>query len=380
MSEMHELAGFMDHAIGEIIDDAWKASYSCRERIFLLRCLLDQRRLSGKRKKNKRRGISVPPFLIASIASDCNLFCTGCYARANGSCGESQEEQQLSADRWGELFSEADELGVGFVLLAGGEPFMRREVIEKAGQHKRILFPLFTNGTMFGDGDAEFFARHRNLIPLFSMEGLKRKTDDRRGEGIFQVVTAGMNALKGKKVLFGASITVKNDNIDEVTSEDFLTELHRLGCRIVLYVEYVPALQEKADLTLNEQDRAVLEQRIKDHKRSRNSMVFLSFPGDEKKVGGCLAAGRGFFHISPDGNAEPCPFSPFSDRNVRDHSLEDVLSSPFFQKLRESGLMQQDHGGGCALFGSEDRISKLLVSCNASRSADQAERFSEPMV
>ena len=29
-------------------------------------------------------GVDVPPFLICSISTECNLSCKGCYARANG--------------------------------------------------------------------------------------------------------------------------------------------------------------------------------------------------------------------------------------------------------------------------------------------------------
>jgi len=45
--------------------------------------------------------------------------------------------------------------------------------------------------------------------------------------------------------------------------------------------------------------------------------LFVAFPGDEDLYGGCLAAGRGFVHISPEGRLEPCPFSPFSDVSLK---------------------------------------------------------------
>ena len=89
-------------------------------------------------------------------------------------------------------------------------------------------------------------------------------------------------------------------------------------------------------------------------------MMFLSFPGDEKFMGGCLAAGRGFFHINPQGEAEACPFSPYSDRNLKEHSLLEVLRSPFFAKLREAELVGGEHTGGCALFERDDEVRKLL--------------------
>ena len=89
-------------------------------------------------------------------------------------------------------------------------------------------------------------------------------------------------------------------------------------------------------------------------------MIFLSFPGDEEAMGGCLASGRGFFHINAFGAAEPCPVSPFSDRSLKNHSLKEALNSPLFIRLRNSGVQEISHNGGCALFGQEDRIKEML--------------------
>ena len=91
-------------------------------------------------------------------------------------------------------------------------------------------------------------------------------------------------------------------------------------------------------------------------------IVFISFPGDEKNSGGCIAAGRGFFHINSHGGAEPCPFSPFSDINVRDTSLKEAIGSRLFKRLVSEGLLDEDHKGGCILFekqlenGSVERL------------------------
>jgi MoaA/NifB/PqqE/SkfB family radical SAM enzyme len=89
-------------------------------------------------------------------------------------------------------------------------------------------------------------------------------------------------------------------------------------------------------------------------------MLFLSFPGDEKKMGGCLAAGRGFFHINTDGAAENCPFSPYSDRNIRTSTLLEVLKSPLFQALRDEQLVGGAHTGGCALFEHQEDVRRIL--------------------
>ena len=91
------------------------------------------------------------------------------------------------------------------------------------------------------------------------------------------------------------------------------------------------------------------------------NMVFVSFPGDEKTSGGCLAAGRGFFHINSHGGAEPCPFSPYSDVNVKNTSLRQALRSPLFTAWREQGVLMEEHSGGCVLFERKESVEAILA-------------------
>ena len=59
--------------------------------------------------------------------------------------------EQLTDEEWLRIFEEADDLGVSFILLAGGEPMLRRDIIEAAGKRPNILFPIFTNGTFMDE-------------------------------------------------------------------------------------------------------------------------------------------------------------------------------------------------------------------------------------
>ena len=88
-------------------------------------------------------------------------------------------------------------------------------------------------------------------------------------------------------------------------------------------------------------------------------LVFISFPGDEKTSGGCLAAGRGFFHINAYGGAEPCPFSAYSDTSLKEVPLEEALESPLFLKLQSSGTLIGEHTGGCVLFEQEELVKQF---------------------
>lgn len=266
------------------------------------------------RAQQEQNGTHIPPFLIASVATQCNLWCSGCYARANGSCGDGPLQEQLSAEDWRRLFQEASDLGVSFILLAGGEPLLRRDVIEAAAAFDNMIFPVFTNGTLLDDDYLNLFDQHRNLVPVLSMEGDAAKTDARRGDGVSEQVAEAIRQLKTRGILFGSSITVTTENQIAVTDSSFVSSLRESGCGVIFYVEYVPVEKGTEHLILKDEDLHTLEaqlESLRNHKKNKG-LILLSFPGDEEKMGGCLAAGRGFFHISATGSAEPCPFSPYS--------------------------------------------------------------------
>ena len=71
---------------------------------------------------NRIDGEHIPPFLIASITSKCNLHCAGCYSRCNHATVDSEPVCQLTSEGWLRVFNEADDLGISFILLAGDQP------------------------------------------------------------------------------------------------------------------------------------------------------------------------------------------------------------------------------------------------------------------
>ncbi len=143
-----------------------------------------------------------------------------------------------------------------------------------------------------------------------------------------------MDRLRAAKILFGASVTITTENLAEVTSAAFLDLLRDRVCRLVFYIEYTAIDHGSKEMELDPARREELEGKMTGIKSAYPWMVFISFPGDEKHMGGCLAGGRGFFHINPYGSAEPCPFSPYSDRNLRKVSLLDAVNSPFCSSMR----------------------------------------------
>lgn len=364
MYSMFRLNEYMNSGIANIADTAGRFYLRNRQgQAFMLKMALSLRQSTKIRERFEKSGMHVPPFLIASIATSCNLRCAGCYAYANGGCGDNAPKEPMSTDDWKKVFDEATKLGISFILLAGGEPLLRRDVIELAAGYENIFFPIFTNGTLLDDDYLTLFDEHRNLIPVLSIEGDAEKTDMRRGKGVSNIVLQTATALKEKGILLGTSITVTSENAVDVTEQSFVSALRDNGCGLVFFVEYVPAEAGTEHLILSENELRELQKRIDllRNDKANGGMIMLSFPGDEEAMGGCLAAGRGFFHINADGGAEPCPFSPYSEMNLKEQSLTDVLQSTFFEKVRElSAAEALNHKGGCTLFQFKTEVENAF--------------------
>ncbi len=322
---------------------------------FLLSTCLDQQRAVWRRAGCQKKGVQVPPMMIVSITNRCNLNCAGCYARAI----HPEPETEMSEARLFELGDEAEELGISIVLVAGGEPLLRPAFFDLAKRHPRILFLVFTNGLLINEEVLTKFDATRNLIPMLSLEGRQMETDLRRGNGIYKLVQQKMDLLRGHGLFFGTSLTLTRSNYDLITSIDFQKHLNRLGSRVSIFVDYVPVKAQTEDLLLTPEQKRGEAAWMKTLQESVPGL-FVSLPGDEEQYGGCLAGGRGFIHVNPQGRLEACPFAPFSDTDLSGMSLKEALASPLMRVIRENADKLSESRGGCALWENRDWVLEQM--------------------
>ncbi len=304
-----------------------------------------------KREKAAAEGRTVPGILIASVTRRCNLRCAGCYSMSLRP-GDSNE---LSDDRFFELFTEAAELGVGTLMIAGGEPLMRRALLERTARIPGPIMPVFTNGTLVDDAYVDLFARSR-LVPIFSVEGDAPFTAERRGQGIHEKIMERCAELRRRGVLFGFSVTLTAANADSVLSERFLRGVEDSGASVLFLIEYVPVAPGSEGLVLSDAQKADLSA---PGRFDRYRFMAVSLPGDEEAFGGCLAAGRGFIHLADDGALEACPFAPYSDVSAADRPLAEALESPLMKAIRARHSELTETKGGCALWNKKGWIASL---------------------
>jgi len=310
-----------------------------------------QKGQARKRAAAAAAGRSVPGILIASVTRRCNLDCEGCYSKAL----RPGAAPELSDERFDELFREAVDMGVGTLLVAGGEPLVRMGLLERVAALRGPAVVVFTNGTLFDERAEDLFARS-GMIPIFSVEGDAAFTAARRGEGVHEGALAAAAGLRRRGAPFGLSVTLTSRNADLALSDAFLERVAAIGASVLFMIEFVPVRPGTEALVLEARQKALLD----DASRfDRRPFMTVSLPGDEEAFGGCLAAGRGFIHLADDGALEACPFAPFSDSNAGSAGLAAALDSPMMRDIRARHSELTETKGGCALWNKKGWVASL---------------------
>jgi len=288
-----------------------------------------------------RHGCNPPDFLTLSPGKTCNLRCVGCYADA----GPTREK--LDWATFDRIVSEARELWGGrFFVLSGGEPFAYQDagkgVLELAERHPDCFFIMYTNGTLISDTVARRLGQLGNLSPSLSVEGLRERTDARRGAGVFEKVLLAMERLRREKVFFGVSLTATRDNAEEIFSDEAVDLFFgRMGALYAWVFHYMPIGRAPSlELMMTPTQRIRLYERI--WQLVREQRIFIAdFWNSATATNGCIAGGRpgGYFYVNWNGDVCPCVFVPYSPVNIKDvyargGTLEDVWSEPLFGAFR----------------------------------------------
>ena len=322
---------------------------------FFLRTVMRQRKAARTRASWQEKGSHVPPIALFSITNRCNLHCKGCYSWAL----HKTSGQEMSREKMMSVLEEARELGILFFALAGGEPFVRREVLDITKEFPEIIFLIFTNGLLIDEELLMKMKKQKNIVPVLSLEGYEEETDGRRGKGVYEGLEKVIQKLKRNGIFYSVSVTLTRNNYESVTDDQFINNLVALGCKLFFFVEYSPVQEGTEDWIVTDGQRDDIMNRIKAFRKKFRSL-FIAVPGDEEEIGGCLSAGRGFIHISATGDIEPCPFAPYSDTNLRESTLKDALQSRFLRTIRENHDQLRETEGGCALWAKRHWVRSLL--------------------
>ena len=282
-----------------------------------------------KREALSTNGDKVPAFFVVSPTMKCNLSCRGCYA------GLYRKDEVLPVSEMDRLFKEARSLGIYFVTISGGEPWLLKdELLGLFRKYNDMFFLTYTNGTLLDRATCREIARLGNVAPAISVEGFQEETEERRGAKTWPRIMQAMDNLRWEGALFGFSATANSRNMDVLTSPEFVTFLQQKGCMFGWYFQFLPVGKDPVlELVPSAEQRVEMGRRIT-ALRERMPMFLADFWNDGPAAGGCLAGGRHYLHILNNGSVEPCVFAHFSADSIKGKTLFEVANSPFFKAIR----------------------------------------------
>jgi MoaA/NifB/PqqE/SkfB family radical SAM enzyme len=158
------------------------------------------------------------------LTEKCNLSCKHCYL-AKFTPNEYQSDMEINC--WNDLFENLCAKGVRRVLLLGGEPALRMDVILLSKQ----IFPyvdIITNGTIY-------IPEEFNDRLYISIDGNEQTHDNLRGKGTFRQIIN--NYKYDKRVIIAMTLTKEN----YIEMEDMIKLAKEFKFRGVACDIYTPA-------------------------------------------------------------------------------------------------------------------------------------------
>lgn len=321
--------------------------------------------LHGTKTMHKMREIhkcNIPWLILMDPTSACNLKCTGCWAAEYGN------RLNLSYDELNRVVREGRELGIHFYMFTGGEPLVRKDdIIRLCEENKDCEFLAFTNATLVDEEFCKEMKRVGNLALAISLEGSEEVNDLRRGDGVYNKVMEAMDLLKEYGLVFGASICYTSKNYKAVTDPDYVRLMVEKGCRYAMYFHYMPVGNDASvDLLPNPEERAYARKRIREIRKLKDGegLFTIDFQNDGEYMNGCIAGGKNYFHINANGDAEPCVFIHYSDSNIRDYSILEILKRPLFMAYHDNQPFNENHLRPCPMLENPAILQRIVHKTN----------------
>jgi radical SAM protein with 4Fe4S-binding SPASM domain len=295
--------------------------------------------------------------LIFAPTHACNLRCKHCYLPDHERDLLPEQTALRLVDEWSEIVLEERGQYGGIFHVKGGEPFVVPylwSIVDRLVELQSLRFWITTNGTFVKE---DIFRRIHdcndaldgNVTIIVSLDGASEETHAiLRGKGQFYKTLEFLEGLRKHGIILHLNCVLHKENIHELSA--YLDLAKENGVSQVNFLSFVPrgigsefrqfqlphieVYHHLDNLYKNgdEKTRALLLGSLP-HIKNRESTAYYRTSHE------CVAAYRGMFYITPEGNVNTCPnivSSEYSVGNVLQQSLREVSDNlvNLYQQLK----------------------------------------------
>lgn len=300
---------------------------------------------------NARQDPAPPLAILLELTHRCPLQCPYC----SNPLELEQVRDELGTDEWRRVITQAAELGVLQVHFSGGEPTIRRDLVELIAHARQcgLYSNLITSGVAIDrDRFADLVAAGLDHAQLSFQDSLAESAE-RIGN------YAGAQA---KKLAFAAwvrelrlpltvNIIVNRHNISRIDQMiDLAVSLDAARVEIAHVQYYGWALKNRAALMPTLQDLGAATDRVETARARLRGRIVIDYVVPDyyaRAPKACMGGwGRQFLNVSPSGRVLPCHAAEtipgLSFDSVRGKELAEIwAASPAFEKFRGTDWMSE---------------------------------------
>jgi radical SAM protein with 4Fe4S-binding SPASM domain len=157
-----------------------------------------------------------------ALTYKCNDKCSFCYVG-------DRKVDELKTDDWNKIIDRLWKIGVPSVIFTGGEPTLRKDLVELVGSAKEFVTGLITNGrNLSKELCGALYTAELDYIQVSLESGDKAIHDRMVGvEGAWQETVTGIKNALASKIIVTTNTTLTTANIAGL--KDTIKLLHSLG-------------------------------------------------------------------------------------------------------------------------------------------------------
>jgi len=288
-----------------------------------------------------------PSTCTLQTTNDCQANCIHCSAVFNMA---RKDKKELTTEEFKKLIDQALDLGVVNVTLSGGEPLLRKDLLEIVSyvDPDRANCMMFTNGMLLTKEKARDLGKAGIFSVMVSLDSPLEEEHDamRRCPGMFRKAVEGIRNLLEEDVLVGISTYASHENLKNGKLRQMMELGRELGIQELTVFDSVPTGEflRNCECILAPEEREELrsfteEWRAEPDYPSCITQAWINSP----QGSGCFAANEQFY-MTAWGDIGPCDFTPLSFGNVREESLSAIwqrmLSHPAYRDAHDRCRMQ----------------------------------------
>lgn len=265
------------------------------------------------------------------LTSNCNFNCKMCYVH------EGARSESMSTQDWIDLGRDARDQGMVFLLLTGGEPFLRKDFKEiySALLDMGLIISINTNGSLIDDEMYSFLVKHPPSRMNISLYAYNNKVyEELCGRPVCEIVKNNIIRLHNAGIQVKVNASITPYNVSEI--EGIYAFGREVGVHVQATTYMYPPVRINGEKFGSsparfEAEEAALhmlrcrEQYLTPEQLSRSAAGVMPDEENclsEESEGMRCRAGRTSFWVTWDGRMLPCGMFPDTGYSVKEMGFQ----------------------------------------------------------